>query len=142
MIPPPAGNGIHKPTRKNGAASKPPGAGARADAATAPQPLDAAFVTIEAEPVDAPMWPLHPVAWLQPEPVPSVPLWTGLAIERHNRIPAPGFLLLDIAPPDCPSTLDSARDPLRPDIHRELPQSCLTPLGWDVRAVCRKEGGA
>ena len=139
---PPARNGTHRTTKKNGAAPKRSlGSGARADARPAPQPIAATFAAIEAEPIDAPMWPLHSALWFQPELAPSVPVWTGLAIERHNRIPSPDFLHSNTAPPNRPDTLDSSRDALTPDARRELPQSGLAPLGWDPRAVCRKEGG-
>jgi hypothetical protein len=141
-VPPAARNGTHRTTKKNGPApERSAGSGVRADARPAPQPVDATFAPIEAEPIDAPMWPLHPALWFQPERMPSVPVWTGLAIERHNRIPAPDFLHFDTAPPDRPDTLDSSCDALTPGARRELPQSGLAPLGWDPRAVCRKEGG-
>jgi hypothetical protein len=141
-LPPAAPNGSHRTTKNNGAAPKRSlGSGARADARPAPQQIAAAFAAIEAEPIDAPMWPLHSALWFQPELAPSVPVWTGLAIERHNRIPAPGFLHSDAAPPNCPGALDSSRDALTPDARPELPPSGLAPLGWDPRAVCRKEGG-
>ena len=140
--PPAARNGTHRTTKKNGpAAKRSAGSGARADAGLAPQPVDATFAAIEAVPIDAPMWPLHPALWFQPERAPSVPVWTGLVIERHNRIPAPDFPRFDTAPPDRPGTLHNSCDALRPGARRELPESGLTPLGWDARAVCRKEGG-
>jgi hypothetical protein len=140
-VPPAAGNGTHRAARKNGAAAK-----HSAETAAAMVPVDATFVTTEAEPVDAPMWPLHPALWLQPEAAPATPAWTGLAPERHNRIAAPGFLHLDLlqidtAPPDRPGALEKSQDPLRPGTCLEFPQSGLTLLGWDPRAVCRKEGG-
>lgn len=141
-VPLAARNGTHRTTKKNGRAPKrSAGSGARADARPAPQPVEATFATIEAVPIDAPMWPLHPAQWFEPERAPSVPVWTGLVIERHNRIPAPDFLHSDTAPPNRPRTLDSSCDALTPGARRELPESGLTPLGWDARAVCRKEGG-
>jgi hypothetical protein len=132
---PVAGNGRHRTASKNGHAPKPP-----ADTAGASQPLDAAFVTIEAEPIDAPMWSVHPALWLQPEAAPAVPVWTSLAPERHNRIPAPAFLQIDTAPPDRPAAPDTPQDPLRRGNSPKLPLSGLALLGWDPRAVCRKEG--
>jgi hypothetical protein len=140
--PPAARNGTHRSTKKNGPAPKrSAGGGARADARPAAQPVDGTFATMEAEPIDAPMWPLHPALWFQPERAPSAPVWTGLVIERHNRIPAPDFLHSEIAPTDRPGTLDRTCDALTPGARRELPESGLMPLGWDARAVCRKEGG-
>jgi hypothetical protein len=140
-VPPAARNGTHRSTNKNGPAPKrSAGSGVRAEARPAPQPVDGTFAPIEAEPIDAPMWPLHPALWFQPERAPSVPVWTGLVIERHNRIPAPDFPRFDTAPPDRPGTLHNSCDALRPGARRELPESGLTPLGWDARALCRKEG--
>ena len=76
----PAGNGTHR-TKKNGATPKRPArTGGRTDERPAPQPMDTTFVTVEAEPIDAPMWLLHSALWFQPEVAPSIPVWTGLAI--------------------------------------------------------------
>ena len=111
-------------------------------ARTMPQPIDATFATADAEPIDAPMWPLHEALWLQSEPAPSIPVWTGISIERHNRIPAPDFLHLDTAPADRPGALGDSREAMRPRARPELPQSGLAPLGWDPRAVGRKQGDA
>jgi hypothetical protein len=68
-----------------------------------------------------------------------IPVWTGLAIERHNRIPTPDFLRPANAPPDRPGIPDTSRGALTPEPRRELPRSDLAPLGWDARAVCRKD---
>lgn len=148
-VSPAATNGTHRAAKRNGAAPKRSsgsgGSGARADALPLPQPLAAAFAIIGDEPgdepIDAPKWPLHPAAWFQPELAPSVPVRSGLAIERHNRIPAPDFLHSGIAPADRPEGLHSSPVALTACGRRELPQSGLAPLGWDPRAVCRKEGG-
>ena len=137
------------PLRRNGTAPKRtagcklgvPVERARA-ARTMPQPIDATFATADAEPIDAPMWPLHEALWLQSEPAPSIPVWTGISIERHNRIPAPDFLHLDTAPADRPGALGDSREAMRPRARPELPQSGLAPLGWDPRAVGRKQGDA
>jgi hypothetical protein len=146
-VPRPAGNALHRTTKKHTRApERSAGSGAhlpRVPAARpAPHPMDATFATAEAEPIDAPMWPLHTALWLQPETAPSIPVWTGLAVERHNRIPAPDFLYCDTVPPNRPGTPDKSDDALRPAARREeLPQSGLAPLGWDPRAVGRKPGG-
>src|SRR5579863_4876303 len=49
----------------------------------AAQPATATFAVGDTGPIDAPMWPLCAPSWLQPEISPSLPAWTGLAIERH-----------------------------------------------------------
>ena len=146
-----ATNGTHRAAKRNGAAPKrSAGVGSRADVRPSPEPLAAPlaapFDLIEAEPIDAPKWPLHSAAWFQPDLAPSVPVRSGLAIERRNRIPAPDFLHSDTAPPDRPEGLNrspGALTPpaLTPGTRWELPQSGLAPLGWDPRAICRKEVG-
>ncbi|MGD1070510.1 MAG: hypothetical protein ABSB15_10255 [Bryobacteraceae bacterium] len=111
-------------------------------ARSVPQPIDATFAATGAGPIDAPMWPLHAALWLQPEPAPSIPAWTGIAIERHHRIPAPDFLQFDTAPANRPGALDDSRDAIEPRTGPQLPPSGLAPLGWDPRAVGRKQGDA
>jgi hypothetical protein len=138
-----ARNGTHRTTKKSRPALKGPPV---PDAISATALATAAFAAAEAEPIDAPMWPLHAALWLQLEMAPSIPVWTGLAIERHNRIPAPDFLRLDAAPADRPGTLlnpafSSGKSALSPPARPDLPASGLTPLGWDPRSVCRKQGG-
>jgi len=107
--------------------------------------VKAEFVTAEAEPVDAPMWPLHAALWLQSEMAPSIPIWTGLGIERHNRILVSDFLLFDAAQKDRPGSVDNSAFPSGKNARSspaclDLPESGLTPLGWNPRAVCRKDG--
>ena len=136
-VSPAAGNGTHGANRKN----KPkPGRSVDSGVQTAPQPMEASFITGGIEPIDAPMWLIHAALWLQSEQAPSIPAWTGLAIERHNRIPAPDFLRADNAPPNRHAALDGMSDVLRPAGHGAFPQSDLTPLGWDPRTICRKQG--
>jgi hypothetical protein len=130
-VPPAARNGTHRATRKNGAAPK---------RSTGTEPPGAPFANLEAAPIDVPMWPIHSAVWFQPELAPSVPAWSGLAIERRHRIPAPDFLHSGAVPVQRPDTLDNSRDALAPDARPEIPQSGLAPLGWDPRAVGRKEG--
>ena len=132
---PPAPNGTHRTTR-NGSAAKRPGSRTRTDRGSAPRPAEAAFAISEVEPVDTPMWPRHAASWLQGERMPSVAVWTGLTIERQNRIPAPGFLPLEIAPMERPGAIESSPRPLHSPVRLEFPQSGLAPLGWDPRAVC------
>jgi len=106
---------------------------------SAPRPLDATFTAGGAEPIDAPMWPRSAALWLQPEISPSIPVWTGLAIERHFGIPSPGFLCFETALSNRPATI-SLHDELRPPARMDVPQSGLATLGWDPRAVCRQQG--
>ena len=100
----------------------------------------ARLAPVEAQPVDAPMWPTHPVVWLQPALRPALPSSSGLSIERHLRIPAPDFINPGITAASIAQTLNAERDPLAPDLARPLPKSGLQPLGWDPREHCRKEG--
>lgn len=151
----PAGNGTGaepapapSPSRRRGGTRKAPVARrastGKPEAAPAPPAPDvASFVSVEARAVDAPMWPVHPVAWLQPELRPGDPGLSGLHIERHHRFPAPGFLQLAPTPASPPLTADTARDPLLPNAKRACPQSGLAPLGWDPRAasVSDEKGG-
>jgi hypothetical protein len=101
----------------------------------APQPLPAPFAVVDGEPVDAPMWPIHPVVWFQPELTPGIPRCSGLSIERQYKVPMPDFLHPDVAPACHPDTPDDTRDPLPPNLRQELPHGDLAPLGWDPRAV-------
>jgi hypothetical protein len=139
--PPAAGNGTHVQAKKNGAGSKRSSTSGTLAGAWESQQMAAEFAVLDAEPVDAPMWPLHPTLWFQPELKPTDSIWSGLVIEHHNRIPAPDFMAFDIVPLNCPGTTDSPRAAFTPDARRVLPQSGLAPLGWDPRTVCRKEGG-
>jgi hypothetical protein len=122
-------------------AKRPAGSRAGTDAGSAPQPVEAAFAITGGEPIDTPMWPHHAAPWLQGERTPSIAVWTGLTIERQNRIPAPGFLHFEIAPMERPGAIESSRHALHPTVRLEFPQSGLAPLGWDPRAVCRKHEG-
>jgi hypothetical protein len=131
-----AANGAHVPAKRNGASKR---SGAAAAPAAAPQPLAGPVAGIGAAPVDAPMWPVHSAAWFQPEVAPSAPAWSGLGIERHARIPAPDFLPPDTAPANRPGTCENEHRAFTPAARPETPESGLTPLGWDPRAVFWKE---
>jgi hypothetical protein len=78
---------------------------------------------------------------LQPDVAPSLPAWSGLSIERHNRIPAPDFLSSGDAPVDCPDVPDHSPEVLTPAANPRIPQSGLELLGWDPRTVCWKKEG-
>jgi len=128
-VPPAPENGAHRAAKKNGAMPKRPVA----------EPLPAPFAAIETAPVDAQAWPLHSAGWLQQDMAPSAPAWTGLAVERHNSIPAHDFIHFDIAPLNRPDKLDEPGDPCTQVLNPRMPQSDLDPLGWDPRAVLPKE---
>jgi len=93
----------------------------------------------EATPIDSPAWPLHSAMWLQPDGVPSVPVWSGLAVERQNRFPIPDFQPPGIAPLDQPGKAHKSRDAFTTAARPLLPETDLRPLGWDPRAVCWKD---
>jgi hypothetical protein len=136
---PAAGNGTHRLTKTSRAASnRSAGRRAGSDVRSAPKPLAAPLATPETPPVDVPAWCLHPAIWFQPELAPSTPGWSGLAIERCSRIPAPDFLHSLAEAYNLPDSLDSSRDALTPAARPKIPQSASAPLAWDPRAVCRK----
>ena len=127
-------NGTHRTAKKNG--SRRP----------APEPspvIDAPFLGVAAEPVDAPMWPIHQSGWFQPETPPSMPAWSGLTVERRNRIPAPdlvGFEIIAVAQASEPAYVagsEACVTPINPA--PRIPKSGLEPLGWDPRAICSKK---
>jgi len=105
------------------------------------EPLAPPIISEQAVAVDAPMWPVQVVGWLQPEVAPSLPVWNGLSIERHNRIPIHDFLSSGNAPLDRPDVPDNAREMRTPAAEPSVPQSGLALLGWDPRAVCWKKEG-
>jgi hypothetical protein len=105
----------------------------------APEVKAATCVTIPVEPIDAPMWPIHPAGWLQPEAPAAAPSWTGLTIERRNRIPAPDLIQFPLAPFSrtgaIDASIDASREALFPAARPIIRQSDLAPLGWDPRAT-------
>jgi hypothetical protein len=108
---------------------------------TANQEL-AGFPPARIQPVDAEMWPVQPVIWLQPEWKPG-PTSSDLSIERHHRIPVPGFLnvatgrgySLICNPGGLAAGLSSAPPASLPKVSLTSPESGLTLLGWDPRSV-------
>jgi hypothetical protein len=100
----------------------------------------AGFARVAIREMDAQMWSVHPVAWLQPELKPRLPGSSGLSIERHHRFPVPGLLDLQIAAVD-PSHKREEHIPreLPPLVRHTLPESDLVPLGWDPRVVTRQQ---
>jgi hypothetical protein len=145
-----------RPPRPNGSAQVDARGAARKRSTTKPKTVDsptvaatagpqdlAGFAPANVHPVDAEMWPVQPVIWLQPEWKPGLPASSGLSIERHHKIPVPGFL--NVAPgrgyPLICSTgglaagLSSAPSALLPKVRLTCPESGLTLLGWDPRTV-------
>jgi hypothetical protein len=94
----------------------------------------APFIAAEIQAIDTQMWPVHIVAWLQPELKAEIPGSSTLRIERHYKAPAPDFLYFDVSPIAHPDTLEPVLDPLPPGVQPQLPQSDLAPLGWDPRS--------
>jgi hypothetical protein len=128
-VAPAAENGTHRAGRKNGSQPKRPVA----------EPLPAPFAPVEATAIDAPAWPLHSAAWFQQDLAPSAPGWTGLAVERRNSNPPPGFIHGDMATLTRPDRIDEPDDPRTPAACPQIPPSGLDPLGWDPRTVLPKE---
>jgi hypothetical protein len=96
--------------------------------------LSAPFAGIAIEPIDAPMWPIHPPGWFQPEAPASAPSWNGLNIERRHRIPAPDLLYFPLAPFDRAAACQGGSDAVLSALGPTVPASSLEPLGWDPRA--------
>jgi hypothetical protein len=85
------------------------------------------------------MWPVHALLWLQPDLYPARPHSSGLRIERRHKPPAPDFVRLGMDPAGPAPTGERACAPLASHRARWIPQSGLTPLGWDPR---REKGAA
>jgi hypothetical protein len=137
IAPPAARNGRQCATKKNGAPLKRSRqSDPHTDSRPVPQP-PAPFAAVPPDSIDAPMWPVHPVVWFQPDLAPSLPGWSGLAIERKNRIPSPDFLVPETRPSNRTDGLSSSPEVLRPDSRPDLPKDGLALLGLDPRAVCR-----
>jgi hypothetical protein len=121
---------------KNGASAK------RSTARTGELPPEvqaATCVAIPVEPVDAPMWPIHPAGWLQPEAPAAAPSWTGLIIERRNRVPAPDLIQFPLAPFPRAGAINVTSGAVFSAAAPTLGQSDLVPLGWDPRAASPKK---
>ena len=135
-------NGTHRGTKKNRTGSKRPVVqDAPADASSSPETFPATFAGTGAGPVDSNAWPVHPALWFQPDLRPSAPVWSGLSIERHNRIPAPDFIEPKITPLDSRQCIDGECSARMPALRAGIPPSDLEPFGWDPRALSRKEAG-
>jgi len=105
-----------------------------------PEVSQAPFAIAAAQPIDAPMWSIHPGVWFQPDR-PPVFAGSGLELARKNRLPAGDFAASVAASPiDCAATRETPVKPLSPAASPAVPASDLAPLGWDPRTVCRKGG--
>jgi hypothetical protein len=129
-------NGTHRSAKKSSPVTK---RSASPASEVAPEVLAATFAGISIEPIDAPMWPIHPPGWFQPEAPAAAPSWSGLNIERRHRIPAPGLLHFPLAPFDRPAERDDRREALLPTASPVIPHSGLEPFGWDPRAFSPKK---
>ena len=132
----PPANGTHR-RRSTERSARAKGSGAPE---VAPEVLAAQFAGTAVEPIDAPMWPILPAGWFQPEATACAPSWSGLIIERRHRMPAPGLVQFRIDPLNRPDVPDDRCEAVMGNARPRIPGSSLEPLGWDPRALCpRKE---
>ena len=76
----------------------------------------------------------------QPDASAAAPSWSGLTIERRNRIPAPDFVRFPLEPFDHAAAVDEDRREALPSSQKPaIPGSDLAPLGWDPRAAYSKK---
>jgi hypothetical protein len=151
---PPRPNGSAR-AHAGGKAATPANGAARKRVSTKPKTTDsptveaiagtqelAGFAPSKIHAVDAEMWPVQPVIWLQPEWKPGLPASSGLSIERRHKIPVPGFLNVAAGrgyPLICSAGGLAAGQPsalsAQPKVRLTPPESGLTLLGWDPRTV-------
>jgi hypothetical protein len=142
----PNGTGVRgtvRPRAKRTApATAPSGHGSvkRSERAAKPEPERAGFVKAELQAQDAPMWPIHPDMWLQPELRLAVPAASGLRIERKHSVPSPEFVREPMTPVSHPASLQTTVHPVLPHVDQQLPASGLAPLGWDPRVASHGTG--
>lgn len=134
----PNGTAVRGTVRPSG--TRRPAPRKRADRVAKPDPKLAGFVKAAAEAQDAPMWPIHPVMWLQPELRLQVPAASGLHIERKHSVPAPEFARGTLTPVSGTPSLEKSVHPVLPRIGRHFPASGLAPLGWDPRVASHETG--
>ncbi len=87
--------------------------------------------------MDAQMWPVHAVAWLQPDLNAAAPPASGLRVERRRRMPVPDFLPPAVATNSQHAAIEECCEPLPPAVAHAVPQCDLAPLGWDPRTEAR-----
>ena len=112
----------------------------RFDIAIQPLPEMAGFLKTELAAQDAPMWPIHPAMWLQPELRLAVPAESGMRIERRHTVPAPDAISISMNFVNHPALPDKTARPALPRLERRLPSSDLAPLGWDPRVAAHTAG--
>ena len=95
----------------------------------------AGLVDVETQAIDAQMWPVHALIWLQPDLMPAAPPSSGLRVERRYKVPAPDYLVAPAVPAGGSHRPEQSAQPLPPDLGRGIPASGLSPLGWDPRAI-------
>ena len=127
------GNGVHL----NGVARKRP---AKPQPPAEPEPKLSGFEAVEVMAIDAEMWPVHAVMWLEPLLTVVAPVSSGLGMKRRHRVPAPDFLYFGMAAAGCAHSTERGYAPLAPNLGHSIPASDLAPLGWEPRAVCAPGG--
>jgi len=90
--------------------------------------------------MDAQMWPVHAVVWLQPDLTAAAPHSSGLRIERRHRVPVPDFLQPVVTITSGPRLPARECEPLPPNPPLGIPQCDLSTLGWDPRTACAVAG--
>ena len=100
--------------------------------AGAPEPAD--FAAIEIPAINAQMWPVHAMAWLQPELSAAALPSSGLRPERRHRVPAPDFLPPVAGTAGSVPPVEHRCEAMAPAIPGGIPACGLSPLGWEPRA--------
>ena len=118
-------------TRKRGSAR-------RAVAMPADEQKLADFAAVETPPIQAGVWPVHAVAWLQPDLSAAAPQSSGLRPERRHRVPVPDFLPFSCSAATPRLPIEHKAEPLPRPTPRPVFQCDLVPLGWDPRAEVRR----
>jgi hypothetical protein len=104
-----------------------------------PHPELAGFRAVEPGPATAPMFPLEPGTWLQPEFDVVAPKVAGIRIERRAKLAVPTFARID-APPNPGRAVPSEASDSRPSaVEVVWPAGDLRLLGWDARAVLKSQ---
>jgi len=129
------GTAAPEPVAVRHRSAKRPAPGKRIQIAAKPGPELAGFIKAELQAQDSPMWPIHPVMWLQPELRLAVPAASGLHIERKHTVPSPHFLHSAMTPVSHTPSLEKIVHPVLPRVSRRFPTSGLAPLGWDPRVA-------
>ena len=124
--PRPAENVLQPGTKRRPARSR------QGNRRTANEPVLAGFVALDVRAIDAEKWPVSTVVWWQPDLALASPESSGLRNERRHKMPAAGFLHLDLAPV-LTAGAASVPEPAAPSLPLTTPRSDLTPAGWEAR---------